>query len=772
MDSLIVMGVIVAAYLPYLLGIVTPGVTGFTSGLATIPLGPYLGHAVGLPWIDPNVGYVSQSFGHLSALDIVHGHLPWWNPFEGVGSPLAGEGQSAALFPLTILLFWRHGQLYFHLILQLIAGFATLRLLSEMGMKRWVCIVGGILFGLNGTFAWLTNAPFNPVAFLPVVLWGIERSRNRPWRQGISGWLIIALGISMSIYSGFPETAYLDGLLALGWAVVRFVQQPKSSRFAFGATVGIGGVIGLLVSTPFFMAFASGVKGADIGGHAGGFATSSLPTTSLNTLGMPYLFGPIMGYSGNDPTGQLNASWGTVGGYLTIAVILMAVFGLIMGRHRGLGIYLFGWFTVTISAAFGVPFVHHWINFIPGINEIALGRYIPPSWEMLTVILACIGLDRIGSDSGTAVDTGPNTAMGSDAGLGLLTNSSQSRLDTSAKTGLAIASIIATLIIGLMVLPLQNLMNYLERVNGYTFYEHGALIWAIATVVLITLVGLICNRRVAATGIGLILVIEAVAMFMTPQLSAPTSIPINTGVVTYLQHHLGLSRFATLGPVVPNYGSFFQIAEVNDHDLPMPGIWANYIGTHLETNELPQQFDGATSRNPNGPQPIQEVKLHLASYEAIGVRYLITPASWGHTVVPGKRVYSNHLNAIWELSTTAPYYYVTAGSCVLTNETIDSLTSDCSRPSTLVRSELDLPGWTASVNGVPGHLSKSGSLFMSLNLPAGSSEINFSYLPPHMRSAGGLALDGVALGIFFTLMPTLRKRKPVRAVKRRALHAK
>ena len=52
--------------------------------------------------IDPNVGFITQSLGHLAALDILHGHLPWWNYFEGLGQPLAGEMQSAALFPLTL----------------------------------------------------------------------------------------------------------------------------------------------------------------------------------------------------------------------------------------------------------------------------------------------------------------------------------------------------------------------------------------------------------------------------------------------------------------------------------------------------------------------------------------------------------------------------------------------------------------------------------------------------------------------------------------------
>lgn len=92
-ETTIVIAVITLASLPYLVHIVTPGVLGFNSALATVPLGPWLGHNVGLPWVDPNVGYVSQALGHLSAVTLLHGHLPWWNPYEALGTPLAGEGQ-------------------------------------------------------------------------------------------------------------------------------------------------------------------------------------------------------------------------------------------------------------------------------------------------------------------------------------------------------------------------------------------------------------------------------------------------------------------------------------------------------------------------------------------------------------------------------------------------------------------------------------------------------------------------------------------------------
>ena len=85
-------------HLPYLLGVSEANPLGPRSGLAYSVLTGPLG---GSQTIDPNNGFISQALSHRAMLDLVHLHLPWWNPYEGTGTPLAGEMQSAALFPPT-----------------------------------------------------------------------------------------------------------------------------------------------------------------------------------------------------------------------------------------------------------------------------------------------------------------------------------------------------------------------------------------------------------------------------------------------------------------------------------------------------------------------------------------------------------------------------------------------------------------------------------------------------------------------------------------------
>jgi hypothetical protein len=125
---------VVLANLPYLLDFFDPNPLGLRSNLVTATTPGLLG---GAPTIDPNNGFVSQAVGHRAALDWLHLQLPWWNPYEGTGAPLLGNMQSAAMFPLTLLTLLGNGQLYEHMLLEILAGCSTYLLLRRIAVSRW-----------------------------------------------------------------------------------------------------------------------------------------------------------------------------------------------------------------------------------------------------------------------------------------------------------------------------------------------------------------------------------------------------------------------------------------------------------------------------------------------------------------------------------------------------------------------------------------------------------------------------------------------------------
>jgi len=732
-DEAVVASVVVLAFLPYLTGIVTPGVLGFNSGLATELVGPWLGSHVGLPWLDPNVGFVSQALGHLAGMDMLHGHIPWWNPYEAVGVPLAGEGQSAALFPLTALFALPDGQVLFELSLPLIAGIATVRLLKELGFSRWIAVVGGIMFALNGTFAWLTNAASNPVAFLPLILLGIERSRHRPLREGCSGWVMIAAGAALSVYAGFPETAFLNALLAAAWAILRLVQQPNRERAAFSVTCGVGGLVGLALSAPFFIAFSSAVTNADIGAHAGVSGLVGLPTAAANTVGLPYLFGPLFGFTGSAHGTTLTQIWGSVGGFVTAATILLAIYGLLAGKDRGLRILLGVWIGIVLARTFDVSLLVHALNVIPGMHSVFFSRYAFASLELAMVVLAAVGLGSIGD---------------------------RTRRERPAWM-LVLAGAATLTVIAVDLLAANDLLRSLSRHSGFDSYPVAAVAWALSTVLLLIVVGVLARPPIAVAGMGVILVLDSLFMFMVPELSAPSQIPVDAAPVTFLQQHLGLQRFVTLGPIVPNYGSYFTVAEANAHDLPLPGSWAAFVHDHLEANELPQQFDGSTSILHQGPTPSDELQLNLSQYQSIGVKYVIAPSEWAG--IPGTVVFSDRYFKIWQLPDPTPFYWVVSGSCHITPISFDQAWTVCSTPSVILRSELNAPGWSASVNGAPTPMLETGPLFASVHVPAGVSDISFNYLPPHMMYGYAIAFAGGMVAVVALLVPRRLRRRALAA---------
>ena len=116
--------------------------------------------------------------------------------------------------------------------------------------------------------------------------------------------------------------------------------------------------------------------------------------------------------------------------------------------------------------------------------------------------------------------------------------------------------------------------------------------------------GLVGRRgvpRELAHGILLVaaaLAVEAAVLFAVPLLSAPRPEKTDGALVQYLQDHIGLARFATLGPLQPDFGSLYDLAEINVNDLPVPKAFSSYITHSLDDNVDPLIFTGASVSTP------------------------------------------------------------------------------------------------------------------------------------------------------------------------------
>ncbi len=692
---------VLVANLPSLLGFFDPNPLDFRSGLTQAITHGLL---TGRPTIDPSNGFTSQAIGHLAALDLLHLHLPWWNPYEATGMPLLGETQSAALFPPTLLTAFANGQLYEHVLLELIAGICTYRLLRRIGVTRPAAIAGAVAFALNGKFAWFADAGVNPLPFLPMLLLGIERAFDATKARRRAGWRLIALAGALSAYAGFPEVAYIDALLAVVWAGWRCGCLERRELGRFLIKLGLGGVTGALLAAPMLLAMFDYLGHADLAVHAGTqLGARHLSLSEFPQLLMPYIYGPV--------NGAPHASiWIMVGGYLSTVLLLFAALGLITPGRRGLKLVLVAWGLLVFARMYGQPpLVGHVLGVLPDIARLQFYRYATPAFELPVIVLAALGLDGLtrGRAHRRRVIAGALVASAAVAG----------------------AAIVAR--------PVVDSLSATVR-HGAAFFQ-VSIAWGVLSAAAVGAMALVRAARLRAALLALIIVIDAVVLFAVPEFSAPRATRVDLTPVTYLRRHLGESRFFTLGPIQPDYGSYFGLASLAVDDFP-PKSYASYIHSRLDPAA---GFIGFSRVGRLSPE--SELLRHVGGYRSAAVGYVLTPAGEALPTTRGafRLVFRSPTTWIYQLTRAAPYFG--AAGCQVVSAQRDSARVLCPRPATLIRRETWFAGWSGQLDGHPAPIRHVDGVFQAVTVPAGSHSVSFSFVPAGMDWALLCLLAGCAL---------------------------
>jgi hypothetical protein len=549
----------------------------------------------GLPgWIDGNSGITLEALGRLAAHDWKAGIIPWWNPYSGIGMPLAGEMQPAAFFlPFVLLLGIAGGVLYLKITLMIVAGLAMWGLLRQLGLAGAAAFTGALLFQLNGTFAWDADSSSLPVAFLPLFLLGIERALVAARNRAPGGWRLLCIAVAYSILAGFPETAFADGLLAFAWATMRFFQA-RGSRAGFFTRVTIGGLCGVVLCAPVLMAFVSFLGQSDMGLRNLGQA-ALLPANFAMFL-FPYLYGPIF-------FNQLFDIWYRLGGYVGLPVTLLALAGVFAAtgkgqlRERGLRWVLAGWIVLALAKAGGVPWVTGAFNLIPLVAQSLFFRYAATSWECAAIILAALALDDF---------------LTKDAGA--------RRRPMIFAGAVCVVLCVAALVGG------RPVWRDLGSIAGGRAWFFAAVGWGFACTGVIAAAWLPGRPwRKALFGV---LLLDAAVQFSLPLLSGTRGEArrMDMAVIAFLKQNLGLNRIYTLGPLPPNYGAFYQIAEINHDYAPVPAAWVDYVHAHLDPLAIPITFNGFAPPPANGVETRPEaLRRRFTAYANVGVKYVLTP---------------------------------------------------------------------------------------------------------------------------------------------------
>lgn len=307
-----------------------------------------------------------------------------------------------------------------------------------------------------------------------------------------------------------------------------------------------------------------------------------MPANWLMLL-VPYACGPIF-------FGGQRELWYSINGYIGTPVALLAFSGTFGRTERALRLLLAAWIVLVLAKCGDVPVVTAVWNAIPMIRHAHFCIYSSDTYAFCAIVLASFALDELRALAPTRL---------------------------LWAVFLAGAAIVAAIGYGWATL------QALSTVPGGRLWLIGALTWSVLITGAITVLALCGRRRLAAC----LLCTDAVVQSGLPLLAGmpPAAQRLDLAAVGYLQTHLGLQRFYTLGPITPNYGAYWGVAQINHNYSPIPTIWTDHIRSRLDPTIY---FDGITFDG-SWPPPAQGQPSHASelvrnqtAFEDLAVRYV------------------------------------------------------------------------------------------------------------------------------------------------------
>jgi hypothetical protein len=550
------------------------------------------GFLVGLPYIDPSGAYVYEPQGREALRQWLAGEIPWWNHYESVGIPLAGSMISGVFSPYLPLLALPNGVILQQVIGQLLCGLLTYKALRLVGCSRFAAFLGGALFELNGTFAWLGSIWSMPMVALPLWICGLEFIRRGSRRDTLVGLGCVIAATYIAIVSSFIEIGFLSGLFVIAWFAARLVGLKVRAAIRFTVSSIVGGVFGVMLGSPLLVAFADALKYGFSIHQAGDIGHRAIIAEGVPQFFLPYVWGNIFHYH----VVSVFQVWGSIGGYAGIGSLVVASAALSARRSRPLVAMLTAWIILTVGAEFGVPYLSALFNAIPGVAYTAQFRYSPPTWEFALAVLCGLLITEWGEDP---------------------------RLFLRPAHRIVLATL-AVILTGYMYLTTPT-FEQLLTIARYNYW----LVFSIVTGVSVAGIVLVCMSRFSRSAralLGAVLVGEALLYYVLPTLSYPRSGAIDTGFVTAFHRSAGYARLYSmnaLNALQPDYGAYYQIPQIDFNDSIIPKLWEDYI-PELDPYDieplyfLPYRHISA----PNAPTLAEMFAWNRQRFAALAVKYV------------------------------------------------------------------------------------------------------------------------------------------------------
>jgi len=358
---------------------------------------------------------VNQAYSWLRfwIYSVRHWSLPIWDPYSWAGHSFPGEMQTAAFYPLHLLLalfplnkdqvlspflynvWWASAHL--------LAACFMFVLVREVGLSRFAAFVAGICFSLGGVvggFGWphmLESSIWLPVIFL-FVLRAMRISDRWHW---ISNACFGALALGMSILAGGFHIVIMQ-VLAVTSAGIFYAaacgstKKPRGQHWLkCGMVVAIVAIIGVAAGAvqlwPSMEYSSRALRWISQGALP---ATQKIPYENMNDALWPHGILTLIisnAFNGNLGQGEISKP------YLGVFPLLAAIIGIRRNWHNPWIRYLTGLAIVVLLYSFG-PF--SWLHGVlyAVVPKLWMAREAPRMfylWDFSLAILAAFGIETL-----------------------------------------------------------------------------------------------------------------------------------------------------------------------------------------------------------------------------------------------------------------------------------------------------------------------------------------------------------------------------------------
>ncbi len=673
-----------------------------------------------------------------------HGRAPLWNSHALMGSPLLGNDQTAAFFPLNLLAVPLDPASAVSLVMIAkfwIAGLGTAFYLRQLGAGGKAAVFGGLAFATSSFIViWLGYPNSMVAALVPLGFASIEwfLRRGRPLALAV-----LALDIGLMILAGHaPTDTQLIGALG-AYAVIRW-SAPRVNRWrSLGGLVAAfvtGVLVGAIQVIPFVEALRLGVtfnlrQGQQLGES---HLSWTMLTTWLvpNSRGNPAIDGLVAGHLPN---------FSEATGFAGVGALVVASLGVawLWRRQRSVAVALVG------LALIGVGIVYGPLSPIVGRLPILS---VSNNVRLIALVCFCVavfgglGLEVVSSASvrpsrvGVGLVMGGSAALVALAGGWILLYRMRGRVDS--------------------LLPAVG-----NQIGFWLAIAAMSLLCAILFAAAGTRGG---APRLSSTGLVLLAVVEAMLFAWPFNPMIPRSeVPPASQAMDWLQSHAGAGEVAAVySAAIPESATLYGLRDVSGYDLVV----------------TPRVVDFWTAADPGFQFTANVTKLsrpRAAWLAAAGVTEVMVP---GDQSPPGTtRTYSGESVTISSVPAARPFAYAASrtvtvsgpeaaaealkpdplgpvaveggccsggqGSATVTvlerDDGVVRLKVQAAAPTTVVIGQAYYPGWQAQLDGNQTTIRPANILFQSVEVPAGTHDLELRYQPTSFTVGVLLSVLGI-----------------------------